>query len=68
MFLLAASPFNSPHTLTTNLAKKEAFVLGHLKLQGEGRRLQVKGHIKSSRPSSPQKLPYPFPRSQAFLL
>lgn len=68
MSLLVASPTpNSPHTLTTNLSKKEAFVLGHLRLQGEGRRLQVKGHIKAAGPSSPQKLPYPLPRAQAFL-
>lgn len=45
---------NSPHTLTTNLAKKEAFVLGHLRLLGEGRRLQVKGHIKAAIAPPPQ--------------
>lgn len=27
---------NSPHTLATNGAKKEAFVPGHLRLLGEG--------------------------------
>lgn len=65
---LLGTPPNSPHTLTRNLAKKEAFVLGHLRLQGEGRRLQVKGYIKGAGcPSSPKYLPDPFPRTQAFL-
>lgn len=68
MSLLGTAPPNSPHTLTRNLAKKEAFVLGHLRLQGEGRRLQVKGYIKGAGcPSSQNTSPTPFPEPRLSL-
>lgn len=61
-------PPNSPHTLTTNLAKKEAFVLGHLRLQGEERGLQVKGYIKVAAGPPPQNSsPTPFPEPRLSL-